>query len=446
MEAAGTSKSSTTQPGPTRHFGSSTTGNTYIVANSSSCSNFGNLATYQHNVPLVSRYGGKASTGVFLPVYASRSLAATNIQIKTVLIMIHGLLRNANDVFCDAINGLPSNKKNEILVIAPWFSDTSFNGSQWNSQIQSIWGQASVSAYWNTSSWMDGGDNTPGNGVPGDFTSSFDALDTLITGVKQQGLFPNLQLITVTGFSAGGQMINRFSWATEIDSQTSTAARNRRNKMLGLRLEAFVPVRYIVSDASSYLYLSPQRPIASCLPLYNNGYGSNVTCNKFTIPANVSATCKGYDEWKFGLSLTPPPKAHRYLEAITKEPGGVTNRTRAFFKKDVRLILGGQDVCNCNVKGFVNDPTCYIPNVTCSPSKYSGPTCCDTYPDAVSNDIANGYESLLQGYDRLQRGMIYFAFLAWLQKGYTAVYAIVPTMKHNSAQYLSSSAFQAWAY
>jgi len=389
-----TSKSSG-NPAPRRHFGSSTSGNSSLVLDSNSCANIGDLNIYQHNVPLVSRYGGKANSGVFLPVYASRSLAGTNTKISTVIIMIHGLLRNADDVFCDALNGLDPSKKQEVLVIAPWFTDASFNGSSWNAQVTSTWAQSSKSVYWNTSNWMDGGDNSPGNGVPGNYSSSFDALDTLVSTVRMQGLFPNLKLITIAGFSAGGQMVNRFSWATIIDSKSATVARNKFLASKGLRQEAFIPIRYIVSDASSYLYLSPMRPVSSCLPLYNNGYDATTAfCDDFAVPQNVNTTCMGYDKWKFGLSLTPPPKDHRYIAAISLENGGIQNRTRLFFQKDLRFILGGSDVCNCNAQGFTNDESCYEPSVNCTVSTYGGQYCCDTYPDAGKLSRLSRYLSM----------------------------------------------------
>lgn len=38
-------------------------------------------------------------------------------------------------------------------------------------------------------------------------------------------------------------------------------------------------IRYIVSDPSSYLYLTPERPEPSCIPLYDTGYSSNTEHN-----------------------------------------------------------------------------------------------------------------------------------------------------------------------
>lgn len=460
------------------HFGStiSSSDDSSLTTNSSVCDslNFPNVSLYQYNFPLTSKYGGEVGTGVFLPVYSSQSLFESNSKIQTAVIVIHGLLRNADEVFCLAVYNLGNVKNEDVIVIAPWFGDVSLSGSEWNSESYRPYSALSNSAYWSSSSWISGGDNSEGNGVPDDFTSSYDALDELVATVSSSTIFPSMELITMTGFSAGGQMVNRYAWATEIDSQSSSeeesedeeadeikisfssstspiislegeqSSRGSKAKLTEKSSASKIPMRYIVSDASSYLYLSEERPDASCLPSYNNGYGDDVTCNNFVIPANVD-DCDGYDKWKYGIS-SYPSSGYRYIEAITSKEGGIGNRTEAYLKKDLRFVFGGADSCNCNAENFVNDASCYIDSVTCSPTEYGGTGCCDTYPDSISNDESNSCKSLLQGYDRLQRGMMYMSYLKWYESDYEPTYSIIPTMSHNSTAFFSSDVFQSWSY
>ena len=67
--------------------------------------------------------------------------------------------------------------------------------------------------------------------------SSFAALDRLIAGIVRSHRFPGLRHIVVAGHSAGGQFVERYAAST--------------------RLSVRVPVRYVVANPSSYLYLTP---------------------------------------------------------------------------------------------------------------------------------------------------------------------------------------------
>ena len=59
------------------------------------------------------------------------------------------------------------------------------------------------------SSWIMGGDTR------NDYTSAFDILDTVLHKLAQlqkSGRFPNLARVTMAGFSAGAQLLNRWSF------------------------------------------------------------------------------------------------------------------------------------------------------------------------------------------------------------------------------------------
>lgn len=98
----------------------------------------------------------------------------------------------------------------------------------------------------------------------------------------------------------------------------------------------------------------------------------------------------------------------------------------------------------------------------------STPNCCDTYPDAVNNDLATSCGSNLQGSNRLQRGLNY---VSYLQRYYTSSefariqalyetatssehpatshsieYAVVEGLQHDSPTFYTSDIVQRWLY
>ena len=75
--------------------------------------------------------------------------------------------------------------------------------------------------------------------------------------------------------------------------------------------------------------------------------------------------------------------------------------------------------------------------------------CCDSFPDSMTNFVSPRCEDMLQGSNRLQRGLLYTSYLenvVWQFLQYTAVVAIVPTMAHNRSAFFKCNAFQEWIF
>ena len=87
--------------------------------------------------------------------------------------------------------------------------------------------------------WKDG---EPALGSPID---SFTAMDRLLAALDDKARFPALKEIVVAGHSAGGQYVQRYAAGNRIEPTLSA------------------PVRYLVANPSSYLYLEPNRPTGS---------------------------------------------------------------------------------------------------------------------------------------------------------------------------------------
>lgn len=98
--------------------------------------------------------------------------------------------------------------------------------------------------------------------------NSFDLLDALLRQLSRGGLFPNLTAITVAGFSAGGQYVNRYASANRIHEDLKPT------------------VTYVVGSPSSFLYPDSLRPQV----------GGSMA------PYADARNCTTYDRWSFGFS------------------------------------------------------------------------------------------------------------------------------------------------
>jgi hypothetical protein len=306
------------------------------------------------------------------------------------------------------------------------FGDEQVTGSEWQSNPPD---PTAISAYWSSSAyWMSGANNSPS---PEQYTSSYGCLDALVRAVVNKNVFPNVNWVVVTGFSAGGQTTISYSWATSVDAN-STAEHWH--------------MRYIPSDPGSFLYLNSSRPNASCYPSDNTGVDH--TCSVF-LTQNATFNCSGYNDWKFGLGGFTS-SGFNYLNPFIANPAAIASQTALMRVKDVRYIFGAFDYCNCNLQGFINEPTCYPgKQYFCNPDAYGGKHCCDSFPDSTTvNALTDDCSSNLQGSNRLQRGLIYMSYLKmfWSDHNYQPLHAIVPDMRHNSTQFFLSSQFALWAF
>ena len=133
--------------------------------------------------------------------------------------------------------------------------------------------------------------------------SAFDAIDAILARLADRTLFPNLKRVVVAGHSAGGQLVQRYAIAGRGDTALEAAG---------------IGVRYIVSNPSSYMYFSDERPAVE-----------TVAGEARADPA----TCAGYNVWKYGPSGGPP-----YI-------GGSAAALEArYARRDVIYLLGTADI------------------------------------------------------------------------------------------------------
>ena len=256
-------------------------------------------------IPLPSSYS-TANETLFLPIFSSRVVAPSH-----AVVWIHGLSGDANTYYCSGVAAtLAVGASAKTLSIAPWFGNKQVTLDEWlGATAAADWRwqhrlsrtAASRSAFWSTSRWLKGGDNSPS---PARYTTSFDALDEVVRAISANpALEQAVELTSLVGFSAGAQLVSRWAFFSE------EAATTRH-------------VRTIVSDPSSYLYLDARRPAASCSPLEDSGLSHR--CGSFETPSALSAegstSCPTFDDYKYVLAplLTlsnPPPAVHAQVHA-----------------------------------------------------------------------------------------------------------------------------------
>lgn len=374
-----------------------------------------------------SPYGKTTSAPLFFPYFGTSSLAGPiDSNIETAVIFFHGLSGNAQSYFC---SGLQSSLSHQgVAVFAPWFG---------NEQVSAeYWGQGShpneISAYFTTSRWIGGGDISPGTSKATQYTTSFDILDNFIANLtSRSGAYPNLKLVSLIGFSAGSQLASRYAFASSAGDNDVTSG---------------VHIRFFVSDPGSYLYLDETRPSEECRPLRDTG--PSWSCSTFVNPG--PAACPEYNDWKYGIKSGTMGYQNRYMERFDVNQSLVEYNIASFAKKDIIYVFGQEDACNCNLQGFSNtlNDVCFPkPELTCLPNDFGGPGCCDTYPDATSNAVDDKCSGVLQGSNRLQRGLLFLEHLNKIfptKAPFTAT--IVPGMGHNNSQLYTTSIFQQKAF
>ena len=224
-----------------------------------------------------------------LAVYADRALDKPAPDVKRVLLVVHGLLRNADSYFAAA--------KQARQAAGAAGADTLVAAPQFLTRVDAqAFGLAADTLEWTTGGWKDGAPAVAPAPI-----SSFSALDALLAHFADRKLYPALTEVVLAGHSAGAQVVQRYAVAGHGDAALRRA---------GIRM------RYVVANPSSYLYFDDERPAAD---------GS-------FHPADVAA-CPAAVKWKYGLKDAPP-----YVQQE-----GTAGLEARYAKRDVVYMLGMAD-------------------------------------------------------------------------------------------------------
>jgi hypothetical protein len=233
-----------------------------------------------------------------LPLYATirgrnADLAGVYPAVKRAVIIIHGSSRNASG-YKNVANWATydSGEKNwNTLLIAPEFLE----------EIDAAVNQVPDGVLrWKHGAWQDG-ENARNSPV-----SSFDALDAILERLTNHILLPNLQSVVVVGYAGGGLIVQHYAVAGRGGDALEHS---------GLHL------RYVIVHPSSYLYFSPERPVADA--------DGNVD---YIVPARE---CSGdNNHWRYGVADPPPYAANADFAKLEDR----------YIHRDVVYLLGTEAI------------------------------------------------------------------------------------------------------
>jgi len=213
------------------------------------------------------------------------------------LVIVHGAGRNAEYNFSTGLQATLSGLEDNVVVVAPHF-------------LTDEDAPLPDEPYWSSNGWKKG--HLSVTGGPSPRVSSYAALDTVVARLSDRSLFPNLEEIVLAGHSAGGQVTHRYA--------------------AGGMPPRGVPIRYVVANPSTYLFLGPERPDG------DGGWASP-----------PFPDCPEYREWHFGLE-----GLNSYMSQ--RPEGRIEDNLRS---RDVTVILGDEDTgstrldvsCGANLQG-----------------------------------------------------------------------------------------------
>lgn len=243
-----------------------------------------------------------------IPCCWSHPIDAPNHDIERAIIVVHGVLRNADEYYPHMMEAVEqAGLESSTLVIAPQFLIE---------QDITEFGLADDVLYWDGESgegWKIGDDSVSSEKNPRTASaSSFDVVDRMIEQIALQGSFPNLKVMIVIGHSAGGQYVNRYAAGTQI----------------GDSLPENIHLRFIVANPSTFVYFNQERWLPE-------------TTNEFAVPESADPD---YSDYKYGLD-----KLNAYMAAA-----GVETIRARYPQKDVVYLLGGEDIKEAHLEQTPN--------------------------------------------------------------------------------------------
>jgi len=271
---------------------------------------------------------GSASWKV--PACFSLPLDRPNASITRAVVGIHGLDRFANAAFgCLVEAGRAASADRTTLILAPQFvTETERDKYRIGAEVP----------VWKGSRWIQGDDSVARD--DGASISSYRIVDLLLERLADRRIFPNLRSVVVAGHSGGGQFVQRY------------AAGSRAADALSAR---GIDVRFVVANPSSYLYLTPERPLAGGAA--------------FALPSpDIRRKTAFFNNYKYGLDRLNP-----YMRQV-----GPERIREGYASREITYLLGERD----------NDPR---------------------HPQ-----LDRGRAAELEGATRMDRGVAFFRYLQHL--------------------------------
>jgi hypothetical protein len=312
--------------------------------------------------------------------------------VETVLVVIHGVLRNADDYYCTALQAAASaaapdaergsssaNDDDKTWVIAPLFA---FHDDGDGDDDDLVLENGGTPLRWGddeSDPWRSGASARVAAGrlyseEDDDSLSSYRALDLLLAHLAGWGgehddeeeddgggsgghgrgpLLPRLKRVVVAGHSSGGQYAQRWSLVSPVWEALGAPGASAGSDGAGPIRPNRVEVRSVAANPSSYAYLHPLR--------------WDESERRWAVP-NATA-CPGYDRWQWGLegddrggdrdgdaAAAGAASMNPYVRRQLRAAGGARGLVVRFRSRRVIYLAGGQD--RCNVSGSGNTGWC----------------------------------------------------------------------------------------
>ena len=206
---------------------------------------------------------------------------------------MHGHSRDANRSFVAGLQaarlaGKLKGAQDDVLVLAPLFGVAASQADHCHTK--GVPEAQPGDALWNCGSWLAGqrsqGRKGGADELPAGRIGSIAALDALLLELQKQ--WPSLHSVTLAGFSAGAQMLQRSAVFAAAPPQ-------------GLA------VRYVIASPGSWLYFDAQRP----QPQVNGQAVDWASCTaqgtacRMVFERPDEQACPGYNRWKYGVEDLP---------------------------------------------------------------------------------------------------------------------------------------------
>jgi hypothetical protein len=227
-----------------------------------------------------------------LPVASNHPLDENHAGLTRGVVVIHDFSRDAGKAL-ETVTALAGSDNGSTIILAPQF----LLDSDIVRFADNLPDKGRNFARWTLGGWATGADSLPSPPQKG--ISSFTALDLLLMFLADRNSFPDMRAITVIGHGEGGDFVQRYAVA------------GRAPDILAAQK---LPVRFIVADAGSYLYLSNLRPRSN-----RQGFS----------PPDEKA-CKDFNQWPYGLDG---------LNAYARREGVNAIKTR-FAARKVNYLVG----------------------------------------------------------------------------------------------------------
>jgi hypothetical protein len=216
--------------------------------------------------------------------------------VARAFLMVHGTSRNAEDYYRWALaSAAAAGELDTTVVVAPHFKART-REERGDGVEPGEW-------FWTNEGWKAG--DVALNGQ----ISSYGVMDAILAALNDEKRFPDLKEIVVAGHSAGGQYVQRYAALNKFEP--------------GSR----VPVRYVVANPSSYLYMNDQRLRvgATC--------SERGECTGTFARYWDAQNCTGFNRYRYGL------------EGLTGYASGADpDQVREqYIKRNVTYVVGELD-------------------------------------------------------------------------------------------------------